>query len=221
MRLGRIGAFIMTILLKFEGGKVLEPLFTIFKQDSSEEEFWSFANEDIKCELKDEVLVIDSPANQKHEDIFSLLLTLFRYYLVNTGLGKAFGSRFVMRLSERWNPEPDLLVILKNKLENLEGGRLQGPADLVIEILSDSTRKTDLEEKIPHFLSEGVQEIWIIDPANESIVVEWVDGEISYYDPMSTDVIASRVPRSLHIRVEWIWARDLHPTKEDLQDLLG
>ena len=211
----------MPIRLILEGEKILESPFTIFKSNVSEEDFWNFASEDIKCELIDGVLIIHSPANQEHEDIFSLLLTLFRYYLVNTGIGKVFGSRFVMHLSEKWNPEPDLLVILNDKLDNLESGKLQGPADLVVEILSESTRKTDIEDKIPHFLNEGVQEAWIIDPENKAITLRWNDGEMIYQDPDSAEVIASRILPGLRIPVAWIWNRASHPTKEDLQELIG
>ncbi len=215
------GDWALTIRLIFEGEKVLESPFTIFKRNVSEDEFWSFADEDIKCELIDGVLIIHSPANQDHEDIFALLISLFRYYLVNTGLGKVFGSRFVMRLSEKWNPEPDLLVILNDKLKNLEHGKLRGPADLVIEILSDSTRKTDLDEKIPHYIDEGVQEVWIIDPENHTITVRWKDGENKYADPASLEVIVSRVLSGMRLRVQWLWKRDSHPSRDDLQQIIG
>lgn len=211
----------MTIRLILEGEKVLESPFTIFKRNVSEDEFWSFADEDIKCELVDGVLIIHSPADQDHEGIFSLLISLFRYYLVNTGFGKVFGSRFVMRLSEKWNPEPDLLVILGDKLKNLEHGRLRGPADLVVEILSDSTRKTDLEAKIPHYIDEGVGEAWVIDPENRTITLRWKGGERAYSDPESTEVVASRVLPGMRLRVQWIWKRDPHPSSDDLRELVG
>jgi Uma2 family endonuclease len=210
----------VTIKLILEGEKVLESPFTIIKNDVSEEEFWNFANEDIKCELIDGVLIIQSPANQEHEDIFSLLMTLFRYYLVNTKKGKVFGSRFVMRLSEKWNPEPDLLVVLSENLDNLEKGRLVGPADLVVEILSESTRKSDLKKKIPHFIKSGVQEVWVIDPEKKEITIHGKDGEKMYKNPGSEQIISSNVLPSMSIKAKWIWERDNHPTDEDFKFLV-
>ena len=67
----------MTILLKFQEERIFEKEYIILQPDITEEEFWTFANEDTHCELIDGVLVIHSPASEEHEDIFCHLLTIF------------------------------------------------------------------------------------------------------------------------------------------------
>ena len=52
-------------------GKEIEGPFILFKQNTTEQEFWEFADEDVDCELINGVLVIHSPANDEHEDIFA------------------------------------------------------------------------------------------------------------------------------------------------------
>lgn len=210
----------MTITLKLQDNKILEGPYIIYKQNVSEKEFWEFANEDIKCELIDGVLVIHSPATPEHEDIFAYLLTILRIYLDKTKTGKVFGSRLVMRLNESWNPEPDLIVIKPEKYPHLSTGRLDGPANLVMEILSESTRSNDIEKKIPQYLKLGVEEVWIIDPLRKQIQVKTATKEIHYYDSKSDEIIESVVISNLQLHVRWIWDRETYPTSDVIIEIM-
>lgn len=48
-----------------------------------------------------------------------------------------------MRLDARWSPEPDVLVVTEAHRDRIGPQRLDGPADLVIEIASDGDRGLD------------------------------------------------------------------------------
>jgi len=66
--------------------------------------------------------------------------------------------------------QPDVLVICdERKLEN--GKYCNGAPDLVIEILSSSTASLDRIKKLNIYLQSGVREYWIIDPIDNSVVV--------------------------------------------------
>lgn len=65
--------------------------------------------------------------------------------------------------------QPDLSVICNpNKL--IDKG-CYGAPDLIIEILSPSTSKKDLNEKFQLYEKHGVKEYWIVDPGNKYIQV--------------------------------------------------
>ncbi|MBN2152632.1 MAG: Uma2 family endonuclease [Candidatus Lokiarchaeota archaeon] len=211
----------MTLTLRYQDGKEIEGPFIVLKQNATEEEFLAFSNEDVDCELLDGVLVIHSPANDEHEDMFSYLMTIFRTFLDATRQGKVRGSRYVMRLSDRWSPEPDLLVVTPERFKAIGPSHLDGPADLVIEILSDATRDIDLTKKLPKYLAEGVREVWIIDPKDSSVHLHFPDTTIHYPEPTSDEIIRSRVLPDLQIKLEWIWHREQHPTSTVLRELLG
>lgn len=67
--------------------------------------------------------------------------------------------------------EPDLLVILPGS-RAVGGGRgVQGPPDLLIEVLSPSNRGHDLLTKRALYGRAGVREYWIVDPAQKSVEV--------------------------------------------------
>jgi Uma2 family endonuclease len=58
--------------------------------------------------------------------------------------------------------------------------------DLVVEVLSPSTRENDLGPKRAQYLDAGVRELWLVDPTSRSVLVvaagrdEWLseDGEL-------------------------------------------
>ena len=198
----------MTLTFRLREEIQLTGEFIVLQPDISEEEFYSFADEDIKCELINGVLVIHSPATTEHEDLFGYLYTLLRLYLDETGEGKIFGSRLAMRLSPKWSPEPDILVILPKKYHNLQEGRLEGPADIVIEILSKSTREIDLEKKLPSYLDFGVREVWIIDPEKKSISIH-SKSEIKEWNSINKkDRVRSVVLPKFFVYFHWLWKRE-------------
>ena len=210
----------MTLKVTIQDDKIIEDEYILFKYNVNEQEFWEFATEDIKCELLDGVLVIHSPASTEHEDIFAYLTTIFKYYLDYSKQGQLFGSRLVMRLGEKWNPEPDILIITPEKYKNLKKNKLEGPADIVFEIMSPSTKETDLSKKFPNFLNLGVREIWIIDPLEKTISLITKLKTLKYEDPNSEELIISTILPGLFIKPKWVWNRDLFPSYVIINELV-
>ena len=209
----------MTVLLKFGEEKILEGEYVIFQPDVSEEVFWEYVNEDSNSELINGVLVIHSPASEEHEDIFSYLNALFRLYLEKNNAGKIYGSRFVMKLSKKWNPEPDLFIVLPNNYSNIKYNYYEGPADLVIEILSKSTRELDLEKKLPEFLRVGVKEVWIIDSQNKELSIFHKNDNQVYKNYKSDEIVKSQVLPKFKFKIKWLWFRKEFPVIQVFQDL--
>lgn len=189
------------------------------KPGVSEEEFWELANEDSDYELIDGVLIIHSPASEEHEDIFAHLTTILRFYLQEYKLGKLYGSRFVMRLSPKWNPEPDIMIITPPNYNKIEKTRLEGPADIVIEILSKATKETDMTKKLPKYLEAGVKEVWIIDPEERAIKIITSQEELTWKDTQSEEILTSKVLKDLKLKVKWIWERENYPSNEIIKQL--
>ncbi|MHA1148475.1 MAG: Uma2 family endonuclease [Promethearchaeota archaeon] len=193
--------------------------YLLMKFDVSEEEFWEIANEDSNFELINGVLIIHSPASTEHEEIFGYLNFILRYYTEQTEKGKVFGSRLVMRLSETWNPEPDLMVILPEHYDRIKDTRIQGPADLVIEILSPTTRELDLTKKLPHFRQAGVGEIWIIDPKNQELTIYWEKEEKKWTKENADSYIESYIFPDLKFKPIWMWEREKYPSSKVIEDI--
>jgi Uma2 family endonuclease len=67
--------------------------------------------------------------------------------------------------------EPDLVAILPGSRATGRGRGVEGPPDLVVEVLSPSNRAHDLLTKRALYARGGVREYWIVDPVNQTVDV--------------------------------------------------
>jgi len=67
--------------------------------------------------------------------------------------------------------QPDIMVIcdLEEKLNDKD--YYMGTPTLVVEILSESTRRMDLIKKLDLYMACGVEEYWIVNPLNQEVTV--------------------------------------------------
>lgn len=67
--------------------------------------------------------------------------------------------------------QPDMMIIcdLEEKLN--ENDYYKGVPSLVVEILSESTRRKDMIKKLDLYMSCGVDEYWIVNPMNKEVTV--------------------------------------------------
>ncbi len=74
-------------------------------------------------------------------------------------------------LDEKEVYQPDIIAIARNRQELIGEVKIEGPPDLVIEILSPSTAYYDLRHKKDSYAKYGVKEYWIVDPLEQSIEI--------------------------------------------------
>ncbi len=82
--------------------------------------------------------------------------------------GRCLGRDFVMRLGEAAFT-PDLLVVGRERLAYLNPMYLDGPADLVIEVLLPGHEAADTELKHWAYARGGVPEYWVVNAAGQFI----------------------------------------------------
>lgn len=67
--------------------------------------------------------------------------------------------------------EPDLVVICDHDEKLNDKGFYMGVPVLVIEILSEFTRRRDVIKKLDLYMSTGIKEYWIVNPLNKDITI--------------------------------------------------
>lgn len=72
--------------------------------------------------------------------------------------------------------QPDLLVLLPGSRATVVRRGIEGPPDLLIEVLSPSNRAHDTVRKRALYARAGVREYWIVDPEHQSVEVIGPDG---------------------------------------------
>jgi Uma2 family endonuclease len=68
-----------------------------------------------------------------------------------------------MRLDDDWTPAADLAFLATAHLGRVQRGRIVGPADLAVEILSPSNAADDRGGKFRAYAAHGIGWYWIVD----------------------------------------------------------
>ena len=116
--------------------------------------------------IEGEHYVTASPAT-RHQRILLNLSYLIRNYLETHPIGEIFFAPFDVLLSEINILVPDLVYISNERAHFVTPKNLQGAPDLVVEILSPSTRSRDQRLKRDVYERTGVEEYWLVDPERE------------------------------------------------------
>ncbi|MBD2068664.1 Uma2 family endonuclease [Leptolyngbya sp. FACHB-671] len=98
--------------------------------------------------------------------------------------GQAFGRDFVMRLGEN-GFTPDLMFFKSKNLNQLYSWYLNGPAELVVEVLLSGHEYCDRIAKRDYYALSGVPECWIVAPQRQQIeFLRLLEGQ---YEPQVPD----------------------------------
>lgn len=126
-----------------------------------------------RWELIDGVPFMMSPApSPNHQRIIAALTADFYAYLRGKPC-EVFPAPFDVRLDADAEDDtvvqPDLSIICDPKKVDDKG--CKGAPDMVVEILSPSTRERDQGIKLRKYLAAGVREYWIVDEAQRLLYV--------------------------------------------------
>jgi Uma2 family endonuclease len=102
----------------------------------------------------------------RHQIVLSLLSDRFLDFARTAGGVMMFAPMDVV-LSDDTILQPDLLYLSKQRLHILKN-RVEGPPDLVVEVISGTARR-DRVEKLDLYAQYGVPEYWVVDPEAELI----------------------------------------------------
>jgi Uma2 family endonuclease len=141
------------------------------------EDFVLFPDDGQRHELIDgEHYVTPSPST-RHQIASANLTRILGAHVRSGRLGRVFAAPFDVVLSDVDVVEPDLLFVSSARMSVVTDKHVRGAPDFAIEILSDSTRKTDEIVKRKLYERSGVQEYWVVDPLLETVKVYRHDGQ--------------------------------------------
>ncbi len=86
-----------------------------------------------------------------------------------TGLGQVFNAPVDLQLSDFDIVQPDLVVVLEEKRSIITPTRIEGVPDLVVEILSPSSARTDRTLKKELYRRSRILEYWVVAPEEHVI----------------------------------------------------
>lgn len=180
------------------------------------EEFLEWIDEDTLAEWVDGEVIMTSPASVRHQDIVNFLVGVLSAFVRIHKLGRILDGPFQMKLA-RSGREPDLLYVSPHHMERLKPTFLDGPADLVVEVVSPESMGRDRGDKFYEYQEARIPEYWLIDPQTEQCEFYQLDAKGRYHAvPPDTDgIYRSAVLPGIWLRESWLW-QDPPPSIEDV-----
>ncbi len=176
----------------------------------SYDEFLAWADEDTPAEWVRGRVEMTSPASVQHQYLVLFLSTVLSSYALIHDLGVIVTAPFQMKLP-RSGREPDLLFVARGHLDRLQNTFLAGPADLVVEVVSDDSVARDRGAKFEEYREAGIPEYWLLDPRIEQAEFYQLDDR-GRYQLVPLDVggiYRSRAMAGLWLRTAWLWQSPL------------
>jgi Uma2 family endonuclease len=178
------------------------------------EEFRAWATEEVRAEWVDGEVIRLMPPSLRHQALLMFLSILVGAYVELRKSGRLLGAPFEMKLrGGRSYREPDLIFVATDHLDRLTAERLNGPADLVIEIISQDSVTRDRRDKLAEYAASGIPEYWIVDPRpGQPVLGGYTTGSDGAYIAIPTDHsgrLFSTVLPGFYFRQEWLSAEPL------------
>lgn len=135
------------------------------------EDYLLFPDNGKRHELIDGEHFMTPAPSTKHQKISSNLHRIISYFVYEKDLGILFSAPTDVVLSDQDVVEPDLLFVSSARSSIITEKNIQGAPDLAVEIISETTRKTDEIIKRKLYERHGIPEYWIVDPELETVKV--------------------------------------------------
>lgn len=133
-----------------------------------------------------------------HQNAISNLCFHLKAFTRPNKLGLVLVAPFEIHFDEDTRPvQPDIVYIPKDKISS-SAKYYEGSPELVVEVLSPSSRRYDMSIKLDIYEQFGVREHWIVDPKFHSITIYYLPengteyilaGEFSKQETISSQLL--------------------------------
>lgn len=136
------------------------------------EDYLDLPDDGRRYEIIDGVLYVTNAPSFAHQFAVAQILAQLHHFVTQRNLGVALPAPFEVHLSEKTRPvQPDVIFIKAEHAPSADSQVFEGVPDLLVEVLSPSSVRTDRHIKFDVYERVGVPEYWIVNPKTRSVEV--------------------------------------------------
>ena len=131
-----------------------------------------------RYEIVDGKMVMAPAPTLEHQSILRQLFRLLDRFVIEHQLGDVwFAPLDVVIQREPLRTRQPGLLFVSHERAGILGPIIEGPPDLVVEILSPGNTRSAMEEKLADYSRLGVRECWLVSPEARTVeVLELLEG---------------------------------------------
>ncbi len=142
-----------------------------FTPAPTDEDYLDLPDDGRRYELVEGDLFVTAAPFIRHQTVSGNLHLLLAPYVREHRLGQVFFAPTDVVLSDATVVQPDLVFVATEHQSRILEAYIEGAPDLVIEILSEKSRRYDERTKKQLYKKFGVPEYWILDSEFETVKV--------------------------------------------------
>ena len=135
------------------------------------EDYPLFPDDGKRHEIIDGDHYVTPAPKTKHQKVSFNLTVALGSFVKQRSLGLVLAAPSDVILSDENVVQPDLLFVSTARASIVTEDNIRGAPDLVIEIISETTRKKNEVTKRKLYERFGVQEYWVVDPELETVKI--------------------------------------------------
>jgi len=167
------------------------------------EHYVCFPDDGYRHEIIDGVHYMNAAPSTYHQAVSRRLQYQLYSAIELKKLGCVIDAPVDVHLSEFDIVQPDLVVVLESN-RIITPSKVKGTPDLLVEILSPSTRENDMVLKRNRYEVAGVPEYWIVDPF-EHTLEQLILTEGSYVAREHGDIVTLTILADVSVDLDEVW----------------
>lgn len=177
--------------------------------DWTETDYFTLPDTNRLIELSEGELIMPPHPTETHQRVVLSLVLAFQSFVEAHNLGVLRFAPLPVRLWPDKIREPDILYVSHAHADRIDE-QAYGPPDLVVEVISASTRRTDRIEKFVEYARAGIGEYWLVDPEAQSIEVFVLehDAYTLLVKAVSGEKVHSKLLDGFEVAVDEVFADD-------------
>ncbi len=174
------------------------------------EDYLALPNDGKRYEIMQGDLYLSPSPVPRHQIVHANMFDAFRAYAKAAGWGIILSAPLDVLLSETNVVEPDIIGIASARKAIIKDKNIEGAPDLIVEIISESTRRNDKVLKLKLYAEFGVKEYWIVDPVIDTVeIFSPAEMGLTRIAEVTAGTADSRLLAGFSIDVAQLFSRDL------------